>query len=166
MYSFMKIPYKLVKFFFFFLAFWLFAFLPFLGPLSRHMEVPRLGVESELQPPAYARAIATLDLSRICNLHHSSRQRQTTEQGQGSNLLPHGYQSDSFLLHHKGNQRQDKNGVDVTHVLEHLLGYLFTHHQGYNYFLTCLGGDFHSGGEGELLLWTKFWQRCGMTKWN
>ena len=25
-----------------------FVFLPFLGPLPRHMEVPRLGVESEL----------------------------------------------------------------------------------------------------------------------
>ena len=36
------------------------------------MEVPRLGVLSELQPPAYA--TATLDLSHICNLHHSSWQ--------------------------------------------------------------------------------------------
>ena len=26
----------------------IFAFLPFLGPLPQHMEVPRLGVESEL----------------------------------------------------------------------------------------------------------------------
>ena len=47
-----------------------------LGPLPRHMEVPRLGVESELQPPAYARATATRDPSRVCNLHHSSRQRR------------------------------------------------------------------------------------------
>ena len=37
------------------------------------MEVPRLGVESELQLPAYATATATRDLSRICDLHHSSR---------------------------------------------------------------------------------------------
>ena len=35
----------LVFFFFFFL-------LPFLGPLPQHMEVPRLGVELELQLPA------------------------------------------------------------------------------------------------------------------
>ena len=48
----------------------------FLGPLLRHMEVPRLGVQSELQPPAYARATATQDPSRVCNLHHSSRQRR------------------------------------------------------------------------------------------
>jgi len=57
-------------FFFFFLTFL------FLGPLLRHMEVPRLGVESELQPPAYTRATATQDPSHVCNLHHSSRQRQ------------------------------------------------------------------------------------------
>ena len=40
------------------------------------MEVPRLAVESELQLPAYATAIAMPDLSCICNLHHSSWQRQ------------------------------------------------------------------------------------------
>ena len=38
------------------------------------MEVPRLGVESELQPPAYATATAMRDLSLVCSLHHSSRQ--------------------------------------------------------------------------------------------
>ena len=32
---------------------YLFVFLPFLGPVPRHMEVPRLGVESELQLLAY-----------------------------------------------------------------------------------------------------------------
>ena len=36
------------------------------------MEVPRLGGESDLQLPAYAAATATLDLSHVCNLHHSS----------------------------------------------------------------------------------------------
>uniref|UniRef100_A0A8D0R123 Serine/threonine kinase 31 n=1 Tax=Sus scrofa TaxID=9823 RepID=A0A8D0R123_PIG len=40
------------------------------------MEVPRLGVESELQAPAYARATATRDPSHVCNLHHSSRQHR------------------------------------------------------------------------------------------
>ena len=39
------------------------------------MEVPRLGVELELQPLAYARATATWDPSHVCDLHHSSRQR-------------------------------------------------------------------------------------------
>ena len=40
------------------------------------MEAPRLGVESELQLLAYATATATRDLSRVCNLHHSSWQHQ------------------------------------------------------------------------------------------
>ena len=38
------------------------------------MEVPRLGVESELQLPTYAAVTAMPDLSQICNLHHSSWQ--------------------------------------------------------------------------------------------
>ena len=38
--------------------------LPFLGPLPRQMEVPRLGVESELYPMAYSRATAMWDPSR------------------------------------------------------------------------------------------------------
>ena len=37
------------------------------------MEVPRLGVELELQLPAYATATAMPDLSHVCDLHHSSR---------------------------------------------------------------------------------------------
>ena len=40
------------------------------------MEVPRLGVQLELLPPACTAARATLDLSRVCDLHHSSRQRR------------------------------------------------------------------------------------------
>ena len=39
------------------------------------MEVPRLGVELELQLPAYTTATATPDPSHICSLHHSSWQR-------------------------------------------------------------------------------------------
>ena len=38
------------------------------------MEVPRLGVELELQLLAYATATATLDPSHVCDLHHSSQQ--------------------------------------------------------------------------------------------
>ena len=40
------------------------------------MEVPRLGVESELQLPAYTTATAKPDPSCICSLHHSSWQCQ------------------------------------------------------------------------------------------
>ena len=38
------------------------------------MEVSRLGVESELQLPAYTTATVAQNQSRICDLHHSSKQ--------------------------------------------------------------------------------------------
>ena len=46
----------------------------FLGLHMWHVEVPRLGVESELQPPAYT--AGPQDPSLICDLHHSSQQCQ------------------------------------------------------------------------------------------
>ena len=49
----------------------------FLGLHLQHMEVPRLGVESELQLLAYTTTIATQDLSYVCDLYHSSRQCQS-----------------------------------------------------------------------------------------
>ena len=48
----------------------------FLGLHPRHMEVLRLGVESELQLPVYAIAMGTLDLSPFCELSHSSQQHR------------------------------------------------------------------------------------------
>ena len=54
-----------------------------------HLEVPGLGIKLELQLLAYTTATATQDLSRFCDLHHSSR--QSTEQGQELNLQTHGY---------------------------------------------------------------------------
>ena len=51
-----------------------FFFLVFLGPHPQHMEVPSLGVKLELRLPAYTTATAMPDPSRVCNLHHSSRQ--------------------------------------------------------------------------------------------
>ena len=48
----------------------------FLEPHLWHMEVPRLGVQLELQVPAYTTAIAMPDPNLICDLHHSSWQRQ------------------------------------------------------------------------------------------
>ena len=54
--------YSGILFFFFFLS------LVFLRLYLQHMEVPRLGVESELQLLAHTAATATRDLSRVCNL--------------------------------------------------------------------------------------------------
>ena len=51
--------------------FFVFIFV-FLGPHLHHREVPRLGVESQLQLLAYATATAMPDLSLVYNLHHSS----------------------------------------------------------------------------------------------
>ena len=48
----------------------------FLGLDSWHMEVPRLGVELELQLPASTTATAMLYLSCVFDLHHSSRQHR------------------------------------------------------------------------------------------
>ena len=41
------------------------------GPHLQYIEVPRLGVESELQLPAYTAATATWDPSHVCDLCHS-----------------------------------------------------------------------------------------------
>ena len=55
--------------YFIFILFYLLFF--FLGPHPRHMDVPRLGVESELQPPAYDIATAMRDPNHISDLRHS-----------------------------------------------------------------------------------------------
>jgi len=52
----------------------IYVFILLLGPHPQHMDVPRLGVESELQLPAYTTATATPDPSHVYILHHSSRQ--------------------------------------------------------------------------------------------
>ena len=55
-------------------AIYLFIYLVFLGLHLRHMEAPRLGVQSELQPLVYTTATATSDPTNVCDLHHSSWQ--------------------------------------------------------------------------------------------
>ena len=56
--------------------FFLKFFFAFLGLNPQYMEVPRLGVESQMQLPAYTAAAATPDPSSLCSLHHSSWQRR------------------------------------------------------------------------------------------
>ena len=60
----------------FFFFFFFFFFLVFLGPHLQYMEVPRLGVELELQPLDYTTITAMQDPSHICNLCGSSWQHQ------------------------------------------------------------------------------------------
>ena len=46
----------------------------FLGLHLWHIEIPMVGIESELQLPAYTTATAMPDPSQIFNLHHSFQQ--------------------------------------------------------------------------------------------
>ena len=64
-----ELPVFVFVFLFFFCILWLHL---------QHVEVPRLGVKSELKVQAIATAIATAmwDPSRVCNLHHCSWQCQ------------------------------------------------------------------------------------------
>ena len=64
----------------------------FLGLHPQHMEVPRVQVKSELQLSACTTATATLDLSRICNLHRSSQQLEARD-GTASSRIPAGFVS-------------------------------------------------------------------------
>ena len=67
----------LVQEFVLFISFFSFSFFGFFwGCFPWHMEVLRLGVESELWRLAYTTATATWDPSHVCDLHYSSRQRQ------------------------------------------------------------------------------------------
>ena len=63
-----------------------------LSRATLRMEVPRLGLQSELWPPAYTTATATPDPSCAYSLHHCSWQCRilSPEWGQGSNLQTHG----------------------------------------------------------------------------
>ena len=54
-------------------------------------------------PLANTTATAMPDLSCLCDLpHRAVPDPEPTERGQGSNLCPHGCQSDLFLLSHDG----------------------------------------------------------------
>ena len=69
------------------LAGWFFFWFACLWPYLRHMEAPRLGAESELQPLAYA--TATPDPSCVCDLHHNSWQRQIPWPSERGNARSH-----------------------------------------------------------------------------
>ena len=78
---------------FFFLFFFFFFFFGFLGPHSKHMEGPRLGVQSELWSLAYTTVTPTQEsephLQPTPQLM-ATPDPLTNEQGQGSNPQPHG----------------------------------------------------------------------------
>ena len=63
-------PWNLVFLFIYFY----FLFFCFWGPHPQHIDVPKLGVESELRPLVYTTSTATPDPSRVWDLHHGSQQ--------------------------------------------------------------------------------------------
>ena len=76
----------------------------FLGPHSRHMEVPKIGVKLVL-----ASATATPDQSHVCNLHHRSPQCQILNPlSEGREPSPGGCQSDSLPLSRNGNSHHNQ----------------------------------------------------------
>ena len=62
-------------------CFYIYIYINNSGPHPWHVENPRLGVKSEIQLLAYTTATATAmrDPSRVCDLHHSSRQCQMAD---------------------------------------------------------------------------------------
>ena len=51
------------------------------------MEIPRLGVKSELQLLVYTTVTAMWDPGRVCDLHHSSQQSWTEARYPTHNLM-------------------------------------------------------------------------------
>ena len=109
--------------------FWvLFAFVfCFSGPHLNlwHMEVPRLGVKSELQLPAYTTATAMRNLSPVCNIYHSLWQCQILNPLSEDwthihmvtswvhNPLSHNRNSPKeFCFYPKSNEKQENGWVD------------------------------------------------------
>ena len=64
------------------------------------MEIPRLGVTSELHQLAYATAIATQDPSLICELHHSSQQYQILNSASEARVGTHVITDTSQVRYH------------------------------------------------------------------
>ena len=74
------------------------GFFCFLGLNPQHMEIPRLGVESEVQLPACTTGTATPDPSSVCDLHHSSRQCQIPDPLSEASHRTHGLM-DTIRIH-------------------------------------------------------------------
>ena len=79
-------------FLFCFVCLFVFAFL---GLLLQHMEVPRLGVELELQLLTYDTATATPDPNHVCDLHHSPWSCRILNPLIEARDGPHGYKLDT-----------------------------------------------------------------------
>ena len=94
---------------------WVFFFLVSLGMHPQHVEVLRLGIQSELQLLAYTTATKCeiQATTAIYTMAHSNAGSPSTEQGQGWNPCPHGYYMGTLLLSHSGNSTVYFLSVDI-----------------------------------------------------
>ena len=72
----------------------------FLGPHLWHIEIPRLGVEMELQLPAYTTVTAMPDPSHIYKLHQSTQQCWILNPLNGATDQMHVFMDSSQVLYH------------------------------------------------------------------
>jgi len=93
-----------------------FSLFLFLGLHLQHMEVPRLGVKSELQLPAYATATAMPDPSCICNLGHRLQQHRILNPLSKAGDWTHILTDDDQALH-----LLSDNGNSSTYILFSIL---------------------------------------------
>ena len=84
-----------------------------LGPHLQHLEVPRLGVESELQLLADTKATAMQDPSHVCNPHHSSWQLQILDPLSEARDKTHTLMDASRVHFHRATIRTPKEEVPV-----------------------------------------------------
>ena len=80
-----------------------FYFIFFLGPHSEHMEVPRLGVASELQLPVYTTAIATPE-PHLCPMPQLAAMGESLTHGARRGIEPSSSRTPGLKpLSHNGN---------------------------------------------------------------
>ena len=84
-------------------------FFCFLGLHLQPTDIPRLGVQPELQLPASTTATATWDPSHICDLHHSTQQRWIFNPLSEARDQAHSFMDTSQIrnpLSHSGNSQK------------------------------------------------------------
>ena len=125
------------------------------------MEVPRIGVELELQLPAYTTATAMLDPSWVCNLHRSSQRCWILNPLIEAREQTHVLLGTSWFVNH-----WDTTGTPLLHILKLVLKFFIMrlNHGKDRILCSCFGCLLRLPWEGcPLSFWkTVFLDQC----WN
>ena len=117
----------------------------FLGLHLWHVEVPRIGVTSELHLLAYTTATAMQDVSHVCNLHHSSWQHQIPE-SLSKATDPTSILIDTGWIHFHCATRGTPKSKDLVTVrgscIFRLQSGVYTHWSGCTLFLGVMGSKY------------------------